>query len=65
MVYGDIIFYVFGVFFLNCSVLYLYMEEDRNISDFMVFVYINFVKDGVLLLEYVFGIEWKNFDLRN
>lgn len=63
--HGDITSYVFGVPLLNRSVPHLYTEEDRNISDFMVSAYINFVKDGVPSPEHAFGIEWKNFDPRN
>ena len=59
--HGDITAYVFGVPLLNLSSPHPYTEADRNISDFMVTVYTNFVKLGNTTPEKVNGVEWKNF----
>ena len=59
--HGDITAYAFGVPLLNLSLPHPYTEADRNISDFMVTVYTNFVKDGVTTPEPLYGVEWKKF----
>lgn len=52
---------MFGVLLLEGMLLYFYIVIDRNISDFMVIVYINFVKFGDIIFEFVDGIKWRNF----
>ena len=59
--HGDITAYVFGVPLLNASSPHPYTAADRNISDFMVTVYTNFVKFGNTTPEPVYGITWSNF----
>lgn len=59
--HGDITAYVFGVPLLNGSSPHPYTADDRNISDFMVTVYTNFVKFGNTTPEPVYGIKWSNF----
>lgn len=59
--HGDITAYVFGVPLLNLSSPHPYTEEDRNISDFMVTVYTNFVKFGLTTPQPVYGVDWGNF----
>lgn len=60
--HGDITAYVFGVPLLNSSSPHPYTATDRNISDFMVTVYTNFVKFGNTTPEPVYGITWNNFE---
>ena len=60
--HGDITAYVFGVPLLNKTSPHPYTATDRNISDFMVTVYTNFVKFGNTTPEPVYGINWKNFE---
>lgn len=60
--HGDITAYVFGVPLLNGTSPHPYTATDRNISDFMVTVYTNFVKFGNTTPEPVYGITWKNFE---
>lgn len=59
--HGDITAYAFGVPLLNLSIPHPYTEEDRNISDFMVTVYTNFVKWGLPSPNPQYGIQWKKF----
>ena len=59
--HGDITAYVFGVPLLNGSSPHPYNEVDRNISDFMVTVYTNFVKFGNTTPHPVHGIKWSQF----
>ncbi|XP_022787319.1 cholinesterase 1-like [Stylophora pistillata] len=59
--HGDITAYVFGVPLMNGSSPHPYTEVDRNISDFMVTVYTNFVKFGNTTPQPVHGIKWNNF----
>lgn len=59
--HGDITAYAFGVPLLNLSLPHPYTDEDRNISDFMVTVYTNFVKTGVTTSKPVYGVNWKEF----
>ncbi len=63
--HGDITAYVFGVPLLNGTSPHPYTADDRNISDFMVTVYTNFVKFGNTTPEPVHGITWKNFELND
>lgn len=59
--HGDITAYVFGVPLLDATSPHPYTAADKNISDFMVTVYTNFVKFGDTTPEPVDGIEWRNF----
>ena len=59
--HGDITAYVFGVPLLNASWPHPYSAADKNISDFMVTVYTNFVKFGDTTPEPVDGMKWRNF----
>ena len=59
--HGDITAYVFGVPLLDATSPHPYTAADRNISDFMVTVYTNFVKFGDTTPEPVDGIKWRNF----
>ena len=59
--HGDITAYVFGVPLLNLSSPHPYTDADRNISDFMVTAYTNFVKFGEKMPERVYGVEWRKF----
>lgn len=59
--HGDITAYVFGVPLLEGTSPHPYTATDRNISDFMVTVYTNFVKFGDTTPEPVDGIKWRNF----
>ena len=59
--HGDITPYVFGVPLLNRSVPHPYTEADRNVSEFMVSAYTNFVKEGVPSPVRSYRTEWRNF----
>lgn len=59
--HGDITAYVFGLPLLDATSPHPYTAADRNISDFMVTVYTNFVKFGDTTPEPVDGIKWSNF----
>lgn len=62
VVYGENMFYVFGVLFLN-SIVLNFINEDWNISCLIMMFYVNFVKYGNLIFYWVYGVIWDRFNI--
>lgn len=62
VVYGENMFYVFGVLFLN-SIVLNFINEDWNISCLIMIFYVNFVKYGNLIFYWVYGVIWDRFNI--